>query len=519
MLIRRTISTSMKKKPRVVILGSGWGGNRLARMLNKDIYDVNVVSPANHFLFTPLLPQTTVGSLEFRTIQEPVRTIDGLGGYYQAKARSLDLEKRIVKCEDIFCKDRFDLSWDVLVLATGSKTNTFGTPGVMENEGKDVFFLKHLYHARQIRNRVLECFERAAIPNLPESERERLLSFVVVGGGPTSCEFVAELVDFVTKDVSKWYPDLTAKITLVEAGPRILGSFDQKLVDYSLGNFRGKKIDVRTDTSVTAVSCARETIIDEKTGKKHQHSDAKLSDGSTLPFGMMVWSAGLQPVKFCENTSQFARGPTGRVLVDRFLRIQLNSDLVDGEFASQGMGLGGRLYGIGDAVVNAEAPLVPLASVAEQQADYLSRVRQYILKSFNIYLIHTTTFHTSQVLNDHLATKIQHSNGDEHLPLPGKIPVSSFPPFPSFLYDKSRSFRYISRGAMSSMGSFRGLVDMSHIDTPFGKAPDHIATSDFFGFLAWHSYYFSKQYSWSNMILNPLMKFKAMCFGRDISRF
>ena len=249
------VSSRVMIRPRVVILGSGWGGNRLARMLDKKSFDVNVVSPANHFLFTPLLPQTTVGSLEFRTIQgkstphtphirhtsidsirniqEPVRTIDGLGAYYQAKARKVDLENRIVKCEDIFTKDPFELSWDVLVLATGSKTNTFGTPGVMENEGKDVFFLKHLYHARQIRNRVLECFERAAIPNLPESERERLLSFVVVGGGPTSCEFVAELHDFVAHDVSKWYPDLTAKITLVEAGPRILGSFDQKLVEYS----------------------------------------------------------------------------------------------------------------------------------------------------------------------------------------------------------------------------------------------------------------------------------------------
>ena len=96
------LSTSTKKKPRVVILESGWGGNRLARMLNKDIFDVNVVSPANHFLFTPLLPQTTVGSLEFRTIQEPVRTIEGLGGYYQAKARSVDLERRVVTCELAF---------------------------------------------------------------------------------------------------------------------------------------------------------------------------------------------------------------------------------------------------------------------------------------------------------------------------------------------------------------------------------------------------------------------------------
>jgi NADH:ubiquinone reductase (non-electrogenic) len=249
------------------------------------------------------------------------------------------------------------------------------------------------------------------------------------------------------------------------------------------------------------VQCARE-IVDEKTGKKCQHSDAELSDGTKLPFGMMVWSAGLRPVKFCDNTAQFQKGPTGRVLVDRFLRVQLNPDLVDGEYASQGLGLAGRVYGIGDAVVNAEAPLVPLASVAEQQADYLSCV-----------------------LNDHLVTSLtttqknKKKNNKKDLPLPGKIPVSSFPPFPSFFYNKSKSFRYISRGAMSSMGSFRGLVDMSHIDTPFGKAPGHIAHSGLFGFLAWHSYYFSKQYSWSNMILNPLMKLKAMCFGRDISRF
>ena len=78
------------------------------------------------------------------------------------------------------------MRYDYLVIATGCKSNTFGTPGVEAREGKEVFFLKHLHHARQIRNRILECFERATNPTLSDAERARLLSFVVVGGGATS---------------------------------------------------------------------------------------------------------------------------------------------------------------------------------------------------------------------------------------------------------------------------------------------------------------------------------------------
>jgi NADH dehydrogenase FAD-containing subunit len=169
-------------KKRVLILGTGWAGNKLARKLDKKAFDVRLVSPANHFLFTPLLPSTAVGTLEFRAIQEPVRTIPGLNEYYQAKARTLDSVKRVVSCEDLFSGTSFDLSYDYLVIATGSKTNTFGTPGVTENEGKDVFFLKHLHHARGIRNRILECFERASNPTLSSLEVSQFtfLSFQTV---------------------------------------------------------------------------------------------------------------------------------------------------------------------------------------------------------------------------------------------------------------------------------------------------------------------------------------------------
>merc|ERR1712185_839745 len=103
-------------KPRVVIIGSGWGGNKLARRLDKSKFDVRIVSPANHFLFTPMLPGTAVGTLEFRAIQEPVRTIAGLSEYYQAKARSLDTSNRTVQLEDIFKGASFDVAYDYLIL-------------------------------------------------------------------------------------------------------------------------------------------------------------------------------------------------------------------------------------------------------------------------------------------------------------------------------------------------------------------------------------------------------------------
>ena len=176
--LRRTLgfaSQATARKPRVVVLGSGWGGNKVARYLDKSKFDVRVASPANHFLFTPLLPSTAVGTLEFRAVQEPVRTIKGLGKYHQAKAQKLDVENRIVNCRDIFSGDTFDINYDFLVISAGCKTNTFAVPGVtqeavhgsVEINQSTVFFLKHLYHARRMiqDDRILECFERAASPS------------------------------------------------------------------------------------------------------------------------------------------------------------------------------------------------------------------------------------------------------------------------------------------------------------------------------------------------------------------
>ena len=384
MLRRTSLLCYLTPKKRIVVLGSGWGGFNFVKKIDMQKYDVCLVSPANHFLFTPLLPSCAVGTLEFRAIQEPVRTIPGLS-YYQGKAMEYCEETKKIRCRDIFKETDFELNYDYLIVTCGSKTSDFNTPGVMEREGNDVLFLKHLHHARQVRNRILECFERAAIPSTSEADRKRLLSFVVVGGGPTSCEFVGELYDFISEDCGRWYPDLKSKtrVTLVEAGSQLLGSFHKNLANYVLKGFKNRRIDVKIGTAV----------------KKIEDHHALLSDGTKLPFGMMVWSAGLQPTKFV-NALDFPKGPTGRILTTDHLRVK-GSD---------------RVFAFGDCAVMESQPLPPIAQAALQEAKYLA-------KKFNACQ-------------------------------PGFGPVSD---------EGTRPFSYMSLGSMAMLGGWRAVADFSHV--------------------------------------------------------
>jgi NADH dehydrogenase FAD-containing subunit len=275
-------------KDRVVVLGTGWGSFTLARQLKNSptVKKLRVVSPSNHFVFTPLLPSTAVGTLEFRSIQEPVRKVLGDNGkYVQAKAQAIDPIEKTILCESIYYKDesgrpeKFVMEYDKLVIGVGVKTNTFGIESIKEGDG--VHFLKHLYHARNIRNNIIECFEKAAIPGTSVEERNRLLSFIIVGGGPTSCEFAAELHDFVTVDAKRLYKQLVphVKVTVVEAGPALLGPFDRNLQNYTHGLFKDRNIDVRLATAVTGIE---EYSVDTF---RFPARAALFSDGTKLPFG------------------------------------------------------------------------------------------------------------------------------------------------------------------------------------------------------------------------------------------
>ena len=136
----RTLSSTVDLKVvggdgnnRVVVLGTGWAGFNLALNLKSDLSpsesvpEVRIVSPSNHFVFTPLLPSTAVGTLEFRCIQEPIRKVLGRNGnFVQAKGLSLDPEEKSLVCESTHDSEKFKIKYDKLVIAVGVKTNTFG---------------------------------------------------------------------------------------------------------------------------------------------------------------------------------------------------------------------------------------------------------------------------------------------------------------------------------------------------------------------------------------------------------
>lgn len=149
-----------------------------------------------------------------------------------------------IKCSSAINDEKFDLSFDKLVIACGAISNTFNIPGVKEN----AYFLKDIHDARRIRLKVIECFENAQQPGRTEEEQKDLLHFAVVGGGPTGVEFSAELHDFIVEDLTKIYPELMDKVqmTVYDVADKILGSFDSSLSEYATQKFSREGINIKT---------------------------------------------------------------------------------------------------------------------------------------------------------------------------------------------------------------------------------------------------------------------------------
>ncbi|KAG6416913.1 hypothetical protein SASPL_124354 [Salvia splendens] len=197
----------------------------------------------------------------------------------------------------------------------GARSNTFNTPGVVEH----THFLKEIEDAQKIRKTVIDCFEKASLPNISEEERKRILHFVVVGGGPTGVEFAAELHDFVTEDLAKLYPDLKnyVTITLLEAGDHILNMFDKRITQFAEDKFRRDGLDLKVGSMVTKVTDKEICTKERATGKN-----------VSIPYGMVVWSTGIgtRPVvmDFMKQIGQTNR----RVLAtDEWLRVEGCEDI------------------------------------------------------------------------------------------------------------------------------------------------------------------------------------------------
>ncbi|CAL5406435.1 unnamed protein product [Camellia sinensis] len=312
------IHTDQKKK-RVVVLGTGWAGTSFLKNLKDSSYEVQVVSPRNYFAFTPLLPSVTNGTVEARSVVEPIRSI--------VRKKPFDVQLREAEClkidavnKKVYCRStqdtnlggevEFTVDYDYLVIAMGARSNTFNTPGVEEN----CHFLKEVEDAQRIRRTIIDCFERATLPTISEEERKRILHFVVVGGGPTGVEFAAELHDFVIDDLAKLYPTVKdhVKITLLEAADHILNMFDKRITAFAEEKFQRDGIDLKTGSMVVKV-----------TDKAISTKERATGENRSIPYGMIVWSTGIgtRPVimDFMKQIGQTNR----RVLAtDEWLRVE-----------------------------------------------------------------------------------------------------------------------------------------------------------------------------------------------------
>ncbi|XP_054813796.1 external alternative NAD(P)H-ubiquinone oxidoreductase B1, mitochondrial-like [Prosopis cineraria] len=313
-----SIETNEPRKKRVVVLGTGWAGTSFLKDLDASIYDAQVVSPRNYFAFTPLLPSVTCGTVEARSIVEPVRNIikkrKGEIKFWEAECVKIDAANKKVFCRsnidaNLVGSGEFSLEYDFLVVATGAQANTFNTPGVREN----CHFLKEVEDAQRIRTSVIDCFEKAMLPSLTDEERQKNLHFVIVGGGPTGVEFAAELHDYVNEDLFKLYPTAKdmVKITMVQSGDHILNMFDERISAFAEQKFRRDGIEVQTGCRVINV-----------TDKEIKMKIKSTGEVCSIPHGLVVWSTGIGTLPVVRDFMEQINQANRKVLqTDEWLRV------------------------------------------------------------------------------------------------------------------------------------------------------------------------------------------------------
>jgi NADH dehydrogenase len=280
-------------RPRVVIVGAGFGGLNAARELGNEDVDVLVIDRNNYHGFWPLLYQVATAGLEPESVAYPVRAIlrrYSNIGFMMAEVVGVDFERKLV------LTDHAALPYDYLILAAGSANNYFGNDGLADH----TFGLKDLDDAEQLRNQVLAAFERA-VSEQDRRLRSRLLTLVVVGGGPTGVELAGAFVELIRHVLVRDYPmiDISeARVVLVEASDRILASFPAQLRSSALHRLRKMGVEVRLNTAVSSVD----------------GGIVYFADGSNLPSETVVWAAGVRAAGLANDLEvDQARG--GRVQV------------------------------------------------------------------------------------------------------------------------------------------------------------------------------------------------------------
>lgn len=330
--------TEPRARPQVVIVGAGFGGLSAALKLRRVDADVIVIDRRNHHLFQPLLYQVATAGLSPADIAAPIRGILGrqantrvvLGG-----VTGIDRQGHAV----LIGERR--IPYDQLVIATGARDAYFGH----DDWAMVTSPLKTIEDATRMRRRILIAFEHAEDTE-DAHERRRLLTFVIVGGGPTGVELAGALAELARKALARDFRHIdpkTARIVLIEAGPRVLGTFPPRLSDFAARALQRLEVQVRVGAAVT--DCDKDGV---NVGEERIESRT------------VVWAAGVaaSPAAVWLDV---APGKGGRVPVLPDLTLPEHPEI----------------FVIGDTALIAGAggaPLPGVAPVAKQQGAYVARV-------------------------------------------------------------------------------------------------------------------------------------------------
>jgi NADH dehydrogenase len=323
----------LPERPHVVIVGAGFGGLTLTRALRRAPVRVTLIDRNNYHQFTPLLYQVATAMLEPAEIAQPIRKL--IRGIRNCEFRlgtvtGLDLEgKRVIT-------DHGPVAYDYLALATGSSTNYFGNRSLAAHS----FGLKGLPEGLAVRNHVLDLFERSRWVESAGTRRE-MLSFAIIGGGPTGVEMAGALAELIHLVLARDLHDLDLReprVLLLEASERLLSAFHPSLSAAACRALQAKGVEVRLRSAV----------------KEVRRGEIELEDGSRIEAGTVVWTAGVRGDRLGEQAG-VELGRQARVPVGPTLQIESRPDV----------------FVIGDLAGLDDLPM--LIPVAMQQAEHVGR--------------------------------------------------------------------------------------------------------------------------------------------------
>lgn len=339
-----TSTTSPTSRQRVVVIGGGFAGLNFIKHLDDRKFDIILVDRNNFHGFPPLFYQVASSGLDPTSIAFPFRRELRSGKHHKAEfhlgeVRSIDVGRQTVTT------DLETISYDRLVIAAGSTNNFFGNDDLLAK----VYTLKSTDEAIRIRNEMLDRFERAAIEPDPE-KRRRLLSFIVIGGGPAGVEIAGALGEMKRYVIRRDYPTLSpddVSIILMEGSDRLLRTMSEKSSADAQKGLDALMVDIHLNTIMK--SYGDDNIV-------------TTTDGATYFSEMVIWTAGVQGVQFEWTGAEKPVGGGGRIVTDGFCRVE---------------GID-NVYAIGDIGIHTsdDMPrgLPQLAQVAIQQGKFLAKL-------------------------------------------------------------------------------------------------------------------------------------------------